>query len=135
MQAFKRAKCNGKTPEKARFKLKHHLMKSSYHYMKEEEADLLAARTSLLCEQLTDDEALSEDIPPAQDERELPDTPTEPPLKKMRSLSDDFSLNDAVEHVAEAKRLTELATQAISKAEAVLRKVQANDTSRVNRMS
>ena len=147
--AWKKAKCNGKTPEQAKAKLKHHLMRSNYHYMEEDDAEALAARTSLLSEQLTDDEALSEDIPPTQDVREpdtpaepplkkmrsLPDTPAEPPLKKMRSLDDWISLNDAVEHVAEAKKLTELATQAISNAEAVLRKVKANDISRSSRMS
>ena len=76
--------------------------------------------------------------------REL-DTPADPPLKKLRSLEDHASLNDAVVHVTAAKHFTELTTKAISKAEfmeskhftelatteiskatAVLKKVQTN---------
>ena len=130
-------------------KLKHHLMRSSNHYMEEDDAESLAARTSLLSAQMTDDEA-SEDIPPVIDVRE-PDTPREPPqkkmrslqdtpaepslpsLKKMRSLDDWISLDDAVEYIAEAKKFAQLATQAVANAEAVLRKVKASDISRSSR--
>ena len=57
-KAFKRSKCNGKSPEIANFALVHHLVCSSYHFCRHEEAERLAASASQKSELMTDEIAV-----------------------------------------------------------------------------